>query len=133
MTLAFVSIFLYWTVEGSELFYTLILAAVGLLIYGPVGLIGVNALDIVPKKAAGSATGFTGLFGYLFGTTGATLVMGLIMDTWGWNAGFLFLLAACVLAVLFMLPLIKVRVTASQQAGPQLQTLPDVSVISPEP
>lgn len=112
MALAFVSIFLYWTVEGSELFYTLILASVGLLVYGPVGLIGVNALDIVPKKAAGSATGFTGLFGYLFGTTGATLIMGLIMDTWGWNAGFLFLLASCILAVLFMLPLIKIRVTA---------------------
>ena len=111
MALAFVSVFLYWKVEGSELFYTLILASVGLLVYGPVGLIGVNALDLVPKKAAGSATGFTGLFGYLFGTTGATLVMGLIMDAWGWNAGFLFLLASCVLAVLFMLPLIKVRVT----------------------
>jgi sugar phosphate permease len=30
-------------------------------------LIGLQALDYVPKKAAGTAAGLTGLFGYLFG------------------------------------------------------------------
>ncbi len=38
---------------------------IGFLIYGPVMLIGVHALDLVPKKAAGTAAGFTGLFGYV--------------------------------------------------------------------
>jgi OPA family glycerol-3-phosphate transporter-like MFS transporter len=39
----------------------------GFLIDGPVMLIGVHALDLVPKKAAGTAAGFTGLFHYVGG------------------------------------------------------------------
>ena len=31
-------------------------------------LIGLQALDMVPKKAAGTAAGFTGFFGYVFGS-----------------------------------------------------------------
>lgn len=34
------------------------------LVYGSVMMIGVQALDLVPKKATGTAAGFTGLFGY---------------------------------------------------------------------
>ncbi len=41
------------------------LVCIGFLIYGPVMLIGLQALELVPKKAAGTAAGFTGLFGYL--------------------------------------------------------------------
>ena len=37
---------------------------IGFLIYGPVMLIGLHALELAPKKAAGTAAGFTGLFGY---------------------------------------------------------------------
>ena len=36
---------------------------IGFLIYGPVMLIGLHALELAPKKAAGTAAGFTGLFG----------------------------------------------------------------------
>ena len=36
--------------------------AMAYLIYGPVMLIGLHALDLVPKKAAGTAAGLTGLF-----------------------------------------------------------------------
>ena len=41
---------------------------IGFLIYGPVMLIGLHALELAPKKAAGTAAGFTGLFGYLGGS-----------------------------------------------------------------
>ncbi len=41
------------------------LVAIGFLIYGPVMLIGLYALELAPKKAAGTAAGLTGLFGYL--------------------------------------------------------------------
>jgi OPA family glycerol-3-phosphate transporter-like MFS transporter len=36
------------------------LIAIGFLIYGPIMIIGLHALDLVPKKAAGTAAGFTG-------------------------------------------------------------------------
>ena len=41
---------------------------IGFLIYGPVMLIGLHALELAHKKAAGTAAGFTGLFGYLGGS-----------------------------------------------------------------
>lgn len=111
MALAFISILFYWIIpEGSELLHAIVFSCIGFLIYGPVGLIGVNALDIVPKKASGTATGLTGLFGYLIGTTGATFILGCIMDKWGWDVGFCFLLSACLLSILFMLPLLKLKV-----------------------
>jgi MFS transporter, OPA family, glycerol-3-phosphate transporter len=59
------------------------LVAIGFLIYGPVMLIGVAALDLVPKKAVGTAAGLTGLFGYL----GAELGIGNIVQHFGWNVG----------------------------------------------
>lgn len=77
------------------------LVALGFLIYGPVMLIGVQALDLVPKKAAGTAAGLTGLFGYLGGALFANIAMGLIVDTWGWDGGFIMLVAACILSIFF--------------------------------
>lgn len=43
------------------------LCLIGFFIYGPVALTGVQALNLVPKNAAGTAAGFVGLFGYLLG------------------------------------------------------------------
>src|SRR5690606_20247136 len=87
MALTLCSVFMYWTspinapwlVNGS-------LWAIGFLIYGPVMLIGVQALDLVPKKAAGTAAGLTGLFGYFIGDLLANAALGAIVDKSGWNA-----------------------------------------------
>jgi len=38
------------------------LIAIGFFIYGPIMLVGLHALDLVPKKTAGTAAGFTGFF-----------------------------------------------------------------------
>lgn len=78
------------------------LIAIGFLIYGPVMLIGVHALDLVPKKAAGTAAGLTGLFGYVGGTTIANAGVGFVVDLYGWAGGFIMLLISCVLAIIFL-------------------------------
>ena len=65
-------------------------------------LIGVHALDLVPKKAAGTAAGLTGLFGYLGGALFANIAMGAVVDTWGWDGGFIVLLGACVAAIILI-------------------------------
>lgn len=101
MFLVMVSIFLYWTSQ-SLLANTVALISIGFLIYGPVMLIGVHALDLVPKKAAGTAAGLTGLFGYLGGALFANIAMGLVVDTWGWRGGFIVLIVSCILAMLFL-------------------------------
>lgn len=101
MFLVMVSIYMYWTSQ-SLLANTVALISIGFLIYGPVMLIGVHALDLVPKKAAGTAAGLTGLFGYLGGALFANIAMGAVVDTWGWSGGFIVLIASCVIAMLFL-------------------------------
>ena len=43
-------------------------------------LIGLHALELAPKKAAGTAAGFTGLFGYLGGSVAASAIGGYTAD-----------------------------------------------------
>jgi len=101
MLLVMVSIYMYWT-SASIAANSIALICIGFLIYGPVMLIGVHALDLVPKKAAGTAAGLTGLFGYLGGALFANIAMGAVVDTWGWSGGFVVLLGACVMAILLI-------------------------------
>ncbi|MBA2746760.1 MAG: glycerol-3-phosphate transporter [Flavisolibacter sp.] len=102
MLLVAVAVFVYWkNPPGSPLIDNLALVAIGFLIYGPVMLIGVHALDLVPKKAAGTAAGLTGLFGYLGGAVFANAAMGYVVDSYGWDGGFMVLMASCFLAVFF--------------------------------
>ena len=70
---AAVSIVLYW--QNSRRTTSIVaigrLIAIGFFIYGPVMLIGVQALDLAPKNAAGTAAGLTGFMGYVLGTAHA--------------------------------------------------------------
>jgi len=102
MFLVMIAVFVYWkNPAGNPVVDNIALIAIGFLIYGPVMLIGVHALDLVPKKAAGTAAGLTGLFGYLGGAVFANAAMGYVVDAYGWDGGFYVLLAACVLAIVF--------------------------------
>ncbi|HJW15529.1 MAG TPA: glycerol-3-phosphate transporter [Flavisolibacter sp.] len=102
MLLVLAAVIVYWkNPPGHPAIDNIALIVIGFLIYGPVMLIGVQALDLVPKKAAGTAAGLTGLFGYLGGALFANIAMGYVVDAWGWNGGFLVLIAACVLAIFF--------------------------------
>ena len=58
MLLVMLAVYIYWN-SASAMVTNVAMAAIGFLIYGPVMLIGVSALDLVPKKAAGTAAGFT--------------------------------------------------------------------------
>ena len=103
MALVAVFVVIYWKNMDSVLLDNISLIAIGFLIYGPVMLIGVQALDLAPKKAAGTAAGLTGFFGYFFGTAIlANIAMGSIVQHLGWDWGFIMLLAACALAFLFI-------------------------------
>ncbi len=101
MALVLIAVIVYWKNPPGNLWVdNLALIAIGFLIYGPVMLIGVQALDLVPKKAAGTAAGFTGLFGYLGGALFANIALGYVVDHFGWNGGFYILIASCVLAII---------------------------------
>lgn len=112
------ALFVYWkNPAGNPMVDIFALAAIGFLIYGPVMLIGVSALDMVPKKAAGTAAGFTGLFGYLFGTVGASSGIGYAVKAFGWDSGFYILLASCLVSMFFLLFTWNVKPTADEASG----------------
>jgi OPA family glycerol-3-phosphate transporter-like MFS transporter len=80
------------------------LIAIGFFIYGPVALIGIQAVNLVPKNAAGTAAGFVGLFGYLIGDAilSKMLIPGVADNVnLGWGAAFWIFILACVLAAFF--------------------------------
>jgi len=76
---------------------------IGFLIYGPVMLIGLHALELAPKKAAGTAAGFTGLFGYLGGSVAASAIVGYTVDFFGWDGGFMVMIGGSIMAVLLLI------------------------------
>lgn len=120
MILVMLGIILYWQAQAvagffastfggeiidylSYVIYTA-LGVIGFCIYGPVALIGVQALNLVPKNAAGTAAGFVGLFGYLIGDALlAKIVMGAVANnpSLGWDATFWMFIAASIIATLF--------------------------------
>jgi OPA family glycerol-3-phosphate transporter-like MFS transporter len=89
MALTLVCVLVYWlNPPGNPAVDIAMLIGIGFFVYGPVMLIGVHALDLAPKKAAGTAAGFTGLFGYVGGAVSASVIIGLVVDSLGWDAGF---------------------------------------------
>lgn len=102
MVLVLIAVLIYWKNPAGNIWVdNAALIAIGFLIYGPVMLIGVQALDLVPKKAAGTAAGLTGLFGYMGGALFANVAMGFVVDGLGWDGGFMVLVAACILSIFF--------------------------------
>ena len=114
MVLTTICVVVYWlNPPGNAPLDIAMLIAIGFLIYGPVMLIGVFALDLVPKKAAGTAAGFTGLFGYVGGSVAANVLIGYAVDRGGWNAGFALITGACVMSII--LTAMTIRAEAANQ------------------
>ncbi len=77
------------------------LILIGFCIYGPVALVTVQALNLVPKNAVGTAAGFVGLSGYAFGSAVlANILMGFVAEHAGWNTTFVLLSSASIIAML---------------------------------
>ena len=111
MLLVLVFTVIYWkNPPGNPSIDLIALFAIGFLIYGPVMIIGAFALDLVPKKAAGTAAGFTGLFGYVGGALCAELIIGAIADSYGWDACFILLIVSSILAIGIMAFTLKRKV-----------------------
>lgn len=73
--------------EGRQWTIAWILIALGFFVYGPQMLVAVAAADFATKKAAATAVGLTGFFGYA-GATVSGIGTGMIVDKFGWNGAF---------------------------------------------
>ena len=102
MALTLIAVLVYWFNGKGPLWIDYAaLIAIGFLIYGPIMIIGLQSLDLVPKKAAGTAAGFTGLFGYAIGSAISGSGVGWIADHWGWGGVFTSMVVCCLLTIFF--------------------------------
>jgi OPA family glycerol-3-phosphate transporter-like MFS transporter len=78
------------------------LSLAGFAVYGPIAMIGIQALSFVPKNAAGTAAGFVGLFGYLLGDAVLSkIVIGHLADSsLGWDVTFWMFVVGSLVATL---------------------------------
>jgi len=119
MAMTLVAVVVYWlNLHGPLWIDYAALIAIGFLIYGPIMIIGLHALDLVPKKAAGTAAGFTGFFGYVFGSAVSGTGVGWIADHWGWNGVFVTMVACCLLTMFFSALTLGHRVESERRDGP---------------
>lgn len=118
MLLTGLAVFVYWQngqggivdsvfhlfTKNLQLIDNIALVTIGFLIYGPIMLIGVQALDLSPKNAAGTSAGLTGFFGYFFGTALlANNLLGYLIDIdKSWNTYFITIMISCLLSIVLM-------------------------------
>jgi len=106
----FVSIIAVWMIPNSP--YVVQAAcffAIGFFVFGPQMLIGMSAAEYSHKNAAGAATGFVGLFGYM-GAALSGYPLALIMEQWGWQGFFILIAIASSMAGMLLLTFWKDRV-----------------------
>jgi len=100
MALAGISLLIFWKLPvHSKAFSVVSLCCAGFFIYGPQALIGIIVANLATKRAAATAAGFTGIFGYA-----STLLsgwgLGKLVELHGWDAGFAGLLGAAAIGTL---------------------------------
>src|SRR5262249_16023676 len=78
--------------------------AIGFFVFGPQMLIGMSAVELSHKKAAGSATGFAGLGAYL-GAAVAGYPLSQVAQRFGWYGFFVALSLCGIASLLLLLPL----------------------------
>ena len=96
-----VTIFLFWKLPPGSgwLANTALLCAAGFFIYGPQCLIGVMAANLATKRAAATAVGLTGIFGYA-STVLSGWGMGWLVEHYGWSIGFELLIAVAFIGMI---------------------------------
>jgi MFS transporter, OPA family, sugar phosphate sensor protein UhpC len=96
----------FWFISGGGyIVCSLLMFVVGLFLFGPQMLIGCAAVEKTDKRAAGTASGFAGIFGYI-GAAVAGYPFGVLIDLYGWDSFFIVLLLASVIGAICFLPLL---------------------------
>ncbi|MBR6731865.1 MAG: MFS transporter [Bacteroidales bacterium] len=108
MCLVAVGCLVYWQVPAiaaatgmsAKTLVYISLIIIGFCIYGPVALVSIQALNLVPKNAAGTAAGFVGLSGYLIGDSLLSkIIVGSLADK-SWDMANMVIVAGAVLGII---------------------------------
>lgn len=101
--MAFLVLFLYifWKAPASyALIDTMLLSIIGFFVYGPQTLASAAGAECGSARAAATANGLMGLFGYM-GAIFSGFGVGLITDHFGWNAAIFFYIICAAISLLF--------------------------------
>jgi phosphoglycerate transporter family protein len=100
MILCGVSVLLFWSVpRGQMLLSTATLMSAGFFIYGPQALVGISVANLATKRAAATAVGLTGIFGYASSILSGW-GLGTLVDRYGWDRAFVALLGVAGVATI---------------------------------
>ncbi|MFA6992947.1 MAG: MFS transporter [Candidatus Gracilibacteria bacterium] len=103
------SIFTIWGVHGVHpIAHGFCIFLIGFFVFGPQMLFGVMAAELSLREAAGTSTGFIGLFGY-FGASLSGLPVGIITQKFGWDGFFIAMAICAAVQILVLIPLWSVR------------------------
>lgn len=94
----------WYASSGGYIMCSILMFFTGLFLFGPQMLVGCAAVEMTDKQAAGTASGFAGVFGYL-GAAVAGYPFGVLIDSFGWNGFFMALMVSAVLGALCFMPL----------------------------
>ncbi len=109
MSLLTFSLYMFWIAPpGRPLLYALLFGLSGLLVYGPLMLVSVAAINFAGKKAAATSAGFTGFWGYV-GATASGVGIGGAAQRYGWHYGFSLIIGSGLLSALFFAMTWKIR------------------------
>jgi OPA family glycerol-3-phosphate transporter-like MFS transporter len=115
MGLVLVGCLIYWQVPAiaaitgiaAKVWVYVALILIGFCIYGPVALVSIQALNLVPKNAAGTAAGFVGLSGYLIGDSLLSkIIVGGVADK-SWDMANLTMVIGAALGILLCVLTLK--------------------------
>jgi OPA family glycerol-3-phosphate transporter-like MFS transporter/OPA family sugar phosphate sensor protein UhpC-like MFS transporter len=99
MGLTAASVFLFWKVAGeSTRLNLLFIMLAGFFIYGPQALVAIAAANLATKRAAATACGMTGLFGYA-STLVSGVGLGAIVDAYGWDTAIMWVVIAAIIGM----------------------------------
>ena len=105
-TALFMTIFYFLPHDIEPMILICVLAMAGFFIYGPQALIGIAAANQATKKAAATANGLVGIFGYL-SVFVSGLGVGVLVDHFGWNYVFVGMIAMAVVGAAVFLSIWK--------------------------
>ncbi|MCT4703933.1 MFS transporter family glucose-6-phosphate receptor UhpC [Enterobacteriaceae bacterium H20N1] len=89
--------------------------AIGFFVFGPQMLIGLAAVECSHKQAAGTVTGFLGLFAYL-GAALAGWPLSQVIERYGWSGMFVLLTIAAALIGFLLMPLLMAGISAQDRS-----------------
>jgi OPA family glycerol-3-phosphate transporter-like MFS transporter/OPA family sugar phosphate sensor protein UhpC-like MFS transporter len=101
---AAVSVGLFWLIPNGAAWWIQILpfTLIGFFVYGPQALLGISAANQATNRAAATANGILGIFGYA-----STLISGVgfgyVAQQYGWNGAYLTILIMALLGMVTML------------------------------